>query len=177
MRTISVVAAAFALCAFAAAANPQPPSPAKTSAFMSLRTDEANGRRGPDGKQPVVWKYRVRGLPVKTLARSREFHWIEDPAGDRVWMHESQVASTRTVYVLGQGKDGKTTVPLLSAPRAERKIVAQLERGVVARVLQCETDWRRVELIGKKGKAKQGWIKADLVWGGDDCVGVDAKPD
>jgi SH3-like domain-containing protein len=175
MRTVLLPALAAVALAFAAAANPPPATAPKTSDYVSLRTPEANGRRGPNPDQPVVWIYRQRGLPVKVLGKSGEFRWIEDPAGDKVWMHVSQLSDRRTVFVLGQGKDGGEPAALLANPRAERDIVARLERGVIARLLQCESGWRKIELIGRKGKGKQGWIKADLVWGGADCVGVEEK--
>jgi SH3-like domain-containing protein len=170
MRSVLLPALAAVALVFASAANPPQPA-VKTSDYASLRTAEANGRRGPHPDQPVVWKYQQRGLPVKVLGKSGEFRWIEDPLGDKVWMHASQISDRRTVFVLGQGKDGGDPAPLLAKPRAERKVVARLERGVIARLLQCESGWRKIELIGRKGKDKQGWIKADLVWGGADCVG------
>jgi len=174
MRSILLSAIAVVSLAFAAAANPPPPV-VKTSDFASLRTAEANGRRGPHPDQPVVWRYQQRGLPVKVLGKSGEFRWIEDPLGDKVWMHASQISDRRTVFVLGQGQEGGDPASLLAKPRAERKVVARLQRGVIARLLQCESGWRKIELIGAKGKGKQGWIKADLVWGGPDCVGVAPK--
>jgi SH3-like domain-containing protein len=175
MRSVLLPTLAAVALAFAAAANPPPTAAAKDSDYASLRTPEANGRRGPNPDQPVVWIYQQRGLPVKVLGKSGEFRWIQDPAGDKVWMHVSQISDRRTVFVLGQGKDSREAAPLLAKPRANRDVVARLERGVIARLLQCESGWRKIELIGKQGKGKQGWIAADLVWGGADCIGVDPK--
>lgn len=172
MRSVLLPALAAVALAFAAAANPPAAPAAKTSDYASLRTAEANGRRGPHPEQPVVWRYQQRGLPVKVLGKSGEFRWIEDPAGDKVWMHVSQLTDRRTVYVLGQGKDGGDPAPMLAKPRAERKVTARLQRGVLARLLQCESGWRKIELIGKNGKGRSGWISADLVWGGADCTGI-----
>jgi len=99
-RAAHVVSAAFLAALVAgqpAIAAPRPPAAAR---FMSLRTDEANGRRGPSAEQPVLWVYKARGLPVEVLAGSGDYAQIRDPDGDKAWVHRSQLSARRTVWVL-----------------------------------------------------------------------------
>lgn len=133
--------------------------------FMSLKTDQANARRGPSARQPVSWVYQRRGLPVEVLGSSGDYRRIRDPDGDVSWMHVSQLSARPSVFVRADA-DGRGAV-LLKAPRATRKPVAELGPGVVAWIERCEGDWLRVSARGASG-----WIEAERLFGAQGCAGA-----
>ena len=156
MKTQLALAAigALALAMSAVAAEPR---------FMSLRTDEANGRRGPSSDQPIVWIYKARGLPLKALAESGEYVQVRDPDGDTVWMHKSQMSPKRTVYV----QPADEPVPLLRAPGGRGRPVALVEPRVIAALEACDGAWRKIS-VGEH----VGWVPAEALFGAESCVGV-----
>jgi SH3-like domain-containing protein len=127
---------------------------------MSIRTDEANARRGPSNAQPVMWVYKRRGLPVEVRGQSGDYIWIRDQDGAETWMHQSQLSARRTAVVLGA-----EPVALLAKPRAERKALAQLAPGVVTDLERCEGGWRRVRVAGTAG-----WVEAERLFGAESCA-------
>ncbi|MBU6374062.1 MAG: hypothetical protein KJS97_15155 [Alphaproteobacteria bacterium] len=158
---LRVAAAAVLLCALAPTVTA---APIRDARFMSLRTDEANGRRGPASDQPILWIYKARGLPMQVLAESGEYFQVRDPEGESVWIHKSQLSARRTVWVLPADKP----LALMRGPESRGRPVAILEPRVLATLEACEGGWRKVSAGGHSG-----WAPAEGLFGGASCVGVE----
>lgn len=131
--------------------------------FVSLRTDAANGRRGPSADQPILFIYKQRGLPMQVMAASGEYLQVKDPEGDKVWIHKSQLSEKRTVFVLPADRP----LALRPGPQERGRPVAILEPRVLAALEGCDGAWRKVEAAGHVG-----WAPANALFGAASCEGV-----
>lgn len=123
--------------------------------FVSLKTEGANGRRGPGLEHQVDWVYERAGLPLRVTGESGPWRRVVDPDGDQVWMHAQNLDQRRTAYV-------QDAVALRRNADEGAQIVAYLSPGVVAGFTGCDGDWRRVTIGGRIG-----WVPADAIWGAD----------
>lgn len=130
--------------------------------FVSLKTQGANGRRGPGLNHQVDWIYERAGLPLQVTGESGPWRRVRDPDGAQVWIHASNLENRRTAFVAAQGE-----VPLRSNPVASSRVVARLAHGVVGAITACRGDWRRI-VVGDR----VGWAPRDALWGADDCAGI-----
>lgn len=138
------------------------PSGLPVPRFVSLKTEGANGRRGPGLEHRIDWIYQRAGLPFQVTGESGPWRRVRDPGGAQVWIHESNLQGRRTVIVQSAGDQ-----PLRSGPRANSRVLARLAPGVVAGFTGCQGEWRRVTVGGRVG-----WVPAETVWGGGDCAGL-----
>lgn len=153
--------AALALFALNAAADPPalgPDSSLPVPRFVSLKTEGANGRRGPGLEHPVQWVYERAGLPLQVTGESGPWRRVRDPDGAEVWMHAQNLDSRRTAYI-------RQAAALRRQAREGSTPVAYLAPGVVGALTGCEGAWRRVAVAGRVG-----WIEAAALWGAEDCA-------
>lgn len=129
--------------------------------FESLGVDEAFGRNGPGGDHRIDWVYRRRGLPVEILEEARQWRRVRDPAGDLIWLHESRLTPRRMIMIT------TAEAPLVSAPRAQARVLARLRSGVVGALVGCLGPWREITVGDRRG-----WVDASGVWGAPDCTGI-----
>lgn len=153
------------LAAAAADAPRLGPSGLAVPRYVSLKADVVNARQGPSFEQPVLWEYRRSGLPLKVTAEADNWRRIEDPEGDAAWVHVATLSPKRTVLVGGE------TVRLTARPALGGKARAILEPGVVAELVACEGDWRKLKVAGRTG-----WAPASALWGAGECSVVTPKP-
>jgi len=128
--------------------------------FVSLKTENVNGRRGPGLEHRVDWVYDRVGLPLQVTGESGPWRRVRDPEGIQVWMHAQNLDTRRMAYVTEpttlrrQARDGSSAV-------------AYLQTGVVGALTGCQGEWRRVAVGGRVG-----WVNASALWGGEDCTGL-----
>ena len=134
----------------ARAANEDLPLPR----FASLRSNEVNLRTGPGTNYPVDWVLTRRAMPVQVLAEFDIWRKIRDWQGTVGWVHQSMLTGNRTALIL-------TSARLLrSEPGNGGRPVARLEPGVIAKLLQCDGEWCRLE-----ANSYRGWLKRDEFFG------------
>jgi SH3-like domain-containing protein len=153
-------AAAAALCLFslnAAAAGPESEAGAH---FVSLRTESANGRRGPGLEHRIDWIYERPGLPLLVIGESGPWRRVRDPDGAEVWMHAQNLGPRRMAYV-------RAAAELRRQPRANAGVKAHLAPGVIGALTGCEAGWLRIAVGGRVG-----WVEAPAVWGAEGCAGL-----
>ena len=154
-------AAAAAVCLLslnAAAAGPGAADGA--SRFLSLRTDGANGRRGPGLEHRIDWIYARPGLPLLVTGESGPWRRVRDPDGGEVWMHTQNLEQRRMAYV-------RTAADMRSHPRAGARVKAHLAPGVIGALTGCEEGWLRIAIGGRVG-----WVEAPAIWGAEGCAGL-----
>jgi SH3-like domain-containing protein len=127
--------------------------------FVSLRTQDANGRHGPGLEHPVDWIYQRVGLPLQVTGESGPWRRVVDPDGAVVWIHAQNLDARRMAYV-------REAVTLRRNARADARELAHLDQGVVGALTGCEGDWRRIAIGGRVG-----WVEASALWGAE-CEGL-----
>ncbi len=122
--------------------------------FVSLASDRVNVRHGPGEQYPIQWVFVRRGVPVQIIAEHDNWRRIVDSEGDRGWVHGNLLSSRRTVLIAGE------TRTLRRTPRDDARPVLRAEPGVLGELFDCQGEWCRVEIAGKRG-----WLRRNEVWG------------
>lgn len=161
---LAALAAAAAFMSLGAASADQTPAVGPDSnlpvpRFVSLKTEGANGRRGPGLEHRVDWIYERAGLPLQVTAESGPWRRVVDPNGDQSWIHAQNLEQRRTAYVT-------RAIALHRHANGGSQVLAHLSPGVVAGFTGCDGEWRRVTIAGRLG-----WVEADALWGAD-CAGI-----
>jgi len=122
--------------------------------FVSMKANEGNVRRGPSLSHRIDWVYRRKDLPLQITNEFGHWRQVRDHDGAGGWVHYSLLSGVRTVLIEAE------TLNLMSRPDADASVVAIVERGVVARLAECEPDWCRLRVEGYKG-----WARKSAMWG------------
>ena len=122
--------------------------------FVSLGADEVNLRFGPGEGYPIAWILTREGLPVEIVEEFDTWRKVRLHDGDLGWIHASLLSSRRTVLVADEVR------ALRQTPGREARIVLRAEPGVIGRLLDCDGDWCRVEIEGRRG-----WLQRAELWG------------
>ncbi len=122
--------------------------------YVSLKASEGNARRGPDQSHRIDWVFTRRDIPLRVTAEFEHWRRVEDVDGEGGWMHHALLSGLRTVIVQTD------MTQLFSRPDGIGTPTALLERGVIARLRECQRDWCRVEVEGARG-----WTEKRHLWG------------
>ncbi|MBY0407888.1 MAG: SH3 domain-containing protein [Rickettsiales bacterium] len=123
--------------------------------FVSLKSDETNVRTGPGTRYPIAWVYRRSGMPVEVVEEYDLWRKIRDVEGTTGWVHKSMLDGKRNAMIKGS----EPRVIKLD-PETDAKNVLKAEPLVSARLVECQVDWCRVQVSGRKG-----WIEKKYLWG------------
>jgi SH3-like domain-containing protein len=123
--------------------------------FVSLKNPETNIRTGPGTRYPIQWVYRREGLPVEVVEEFDLWRKIRDAEGATGWVHRAMVDGKRHAMILG-----KTPQLVRLAAEKDAKPLLKAEPGVIAKLIECEPRWCKVQLSGRKG-----WIEKSSLWG------------
>ncbi len=122
--------------------------------FASLKSGEVNMRVGPGTRYSITWVYKREGLPVEILQEFDQWREIRDPDGTKGWVHKQMLQGKRTAAIR------RETGVLRRSPEERGTPILRAESGVIGRVLECEKDWCRLQISGRKG-----WIEKSRIWG------------
>ena len=122
--------------------------------FASLAAGKVNLRRGPDKIYPVDWVFVRKAMPVEIVDEYELWRKIRDSEGSAGWVHKSMLSGQRTALVVGEIRT------LHRQPDASAEAVAQVEPGVIGRILSCHAEWCRIE-----AGSSRGWIQRSEMWG------------
>jgi SH3-like domain-containing protein len=122
--------------------------------FVSLGADRVNLRFGPGREYPVSWVLARRGLPVEIIAEFDTWRKIRLHDADEGWVHASLLSSRRTILVMDTVRELRRT------PADDGRVVLRAEPGVVGDLVDCEPEWCRVDIQGRRG-----WLRRDAFWG------------
>lgn len=126
--------------------------------FVSMKTGEANVRRGPSLTHRIDWIFKREDMPLEITAEYGHWRRVRDRDGAGGWVHYSLLSGVRTVLV------EKDMTELHARPDPDAPVVARLELGVVARLRACKARWCRLDAGGYAG-----WAPRSELWG----VGAD----
>lgn len=122
--------------------------------FASIRARKANLHVGPGSEYPSEWTYVSPGLPVEIIAEFDIWRQVKDPQGTTGWIQKNLLCGKRTAIILEKRQK------IFKEPDKTSKLVAQLDPGVISKVLECRNDWCRVDVKGHKG-----WVRRRCLWG------------
>jgi SH3-like domain-containing protein len=122
--------------------------------FVSLGADRVNVRFGPGKQYPINWVFARKGLPVEIIEEFDTWRKIRDHEGEEGWIHSSLLSSKRTIMVIGEVRDVRRT------PGLDSRVVLRAEPGVIGQLFDCEENWCRVEIEGRRG-----WLQRSEFWG------------
>lgn len=122
--------------------------------FASLRTNDVNMRVGPGSRYSINWVYKHEGLPVEIIREFDEWREIKDSDGTAGWVHKQMLQGKRMVIIKKNVGVIRKTPDIHSSP------LIRAEPGVTGKLLECETEWCRVQIAGHKG-----WIPKSGIWG------------
>ena len=123
---------------------------------------EGNARRGPGRTHRIDWVFTRPGMPLRVTAEYENWRQVEDVEGAGGWVHFSLLSGTRAVLVMVD------MTPFHSLPDSRSAVVFKAEKGVIARILQCDADWCRLLADGQRG-----WAQKSALWGVDPGEVVD----
>jgi SH3-like domain-containing protein len=124
--------------------------------FVSLKGGEGNARRGPGLTHRIDWVFTTKGTPLRVTAEYENWRRVEDFEGFGGWVHFTLLSMARSVLIT------QDMAQFYRTPDATSTIVFQAERGVLARLLECNIDWCRVNADGQRG-----WAPKSVMWGVD----------
>jgi SH3-like domain-containing protein len=122
--------------------------------FVSLGADQVNLRYGPGREYPVSWVLARKGLPVEIIAEFDAWRKVRLHDNDEGWIHSSLLSSRRTIVIKDEIAELRRT------PANYARIVLRAEPGVIGELLECEEDWCRVDIQGRRG-----WLRSPAFWG------------
>lgn len=122
--------------------------------FVTLGSSKVFMRSGPGKEFPIKWVYARKGLPLLVIEESEDWRLLEDPDGEQGWIHTSLLAGKRTLMVRG------AVAQLHRTPTTQSLVLALVEPGVIADLLNCQPDWCLVDIGDRRG-----WLARDGVWG------------
>jgi SH3-like domain-containing protein len=124
--------------------------------YVSLKGKAGNARRGPSTGHRIDWVFTAPGMPLRITAEYENWRRVEDMEGMGGWVHYALLSGSRTVLI---------KVDLAEAflqPKDGSEVSFRAERNVIARLLECQLDWCRINAGGEKG-----WVKKTALWGVD----------
>ncbi|MCP5076081.1 MAG: aspartyl-trna synthetase [Rhodobacteraceae bacterium] len=156
MRVIGVflALAVFAATGVATAGQRGPVTNLPMPRFVSMKADEGNVRRGPSLTHRVDWVFRHENLPLQVTAEYGHWRRVQDSEGQGGWMHYSLLSGVRMVVI----QDRQVTLRLKPSNAAQASAYA--DRGVIARLGDCQPDWCEVSASGQRG-----WVQKASLWG------------
>lgn len=153
------MALALGLCALSASAAGRTTGPVTNlpmPRFVSLKTSEANVRRGPSLSHRIDWVFKHPGMPLIVTGEYGHWRRVVDREGIGGWIHYAMISGNRTVIV------DDDEVELHSRPQTDAPVKARAERGVIARLGECQADWCSITAGGHRG-----WVSPNSLWGLD----------
>lgn len=142
------------LILFSAAFQARAASELPLPRFVSVRSSEANVRNGPGLRYPIQWVLVRKSMPVEIIAEFENWRKIRDIEGGEGWVHRSMLSGERTAIIL------EKTRTLYQEADSTSPVMAYAEAGVVAKLLECNSEWCRVE-----AGHRRGWVLRSSIWG------------
>lgn len=123
--------------------------------WVVLKPDEANVRTGPGTRYPIQFVYRREGMPVEVVEEFELWRKIKDVEGATGWVHKTMLDGRRNAII--KAKEARI---LRAEPETKARPLVKIEPQVIAKLVECEKDWCRIQVSGRKG-----WIEKKYLFG------------
>ena len=130
--------------------------------FVSLKTDRVNIRGGPGTDYKILWVFRRAGLPVEVIKEYQGWRQIRDADGSTGWVYGAMLSGRRTALVLPweQSRGTRAIARLYRSDSLSSTVLAELEPGVLASVLNCSGQWCEISI-----NTIRGYVEQKHLWG------------
>ncbi len=135
--------------------------------YVSLKSDRVNVRKGPGFDYPIAWVYQRVGLPVEILKEFENWRQVRDSDGTEGWVLQNLLSGRRTALVAPWDARATTgaeekpaATPLRDGGSSGSSVVAVVEPGVLATVLNCDRAWCYVSIADQRG-----YLEQTKLWG------------
>lgn len=125
--------------------------------MVSLRSNNINGRSGPDTKYPIEWIYQQKGAPVEIINEFGLWRKIKDWEGSESWVHKSMLAGRRFVRVMVPGENN-----IYNSDDYGSRVIAKVEDGVIGEIVKCA---KGEDFCLIKFDTVQGWVPKSILFG------------
>ena len=122
--------------------------------YGSLKTNEANARRGPSLSHKIDWIYKRQNMPLEIYAEYENWRRVRDFEGLGGWVHYTLLSGKRYVLI----KNELLEMRLL--PSVESQVIDKVPQFNIANLDKCNKDWCRIIDNGYKG-----WVLKSEIWG------------
>ena len=122
--------------------------------YVSLKTKEANARRGPSLSHKIDWIYKRQNMPLEIYAEYENWRRVRDFEGLGGWVHYTLLSGIRYVLI----KNELLEMRLL--PSTDAQVIAKVPQHNIATLDKCNKDWCRIIDDGYKG-----WVPKTGIWG------------
>jgi SH3-like domain-containing protein len=126
--------------------------------YVSIRAKEAHSHVGPGRIYKVVYKYIQEHLPVKVVAQYDNWRKIEDPDGEKGWIHKSLLSTKRFIITCSN------ITPLMLTTKETSKRIARIKKKFVMELIAVRGNWCRVKFRWC-GEKYTGWVRKTDVFG------------
>jgi len=123
--------------------------------YVSLKSDDANIRVGPNKNYPIEIKYIKKNYPLKVIEEYEDWRKVEDFKKNIGWIHKSLISGNRTGIVLS---NNNKTIKLLNT--LEGDLIGEIGKGNIIFLEKCKIDWCLVSSGNYKG-----WMNKKYIWG------------
>ena len=152
---LSILTLALAWLGGAAASYAAGTSGLPVPRFVSLKSNEVNVRSGPGTRYPIQWVYRRDEMPVEIIEEFDVWRKIRDNEGTTGWVHKTMLIGKRNIMITG-----KEARIIRNDAEADAKPMLKAAPSVIAKLMECQKDWCRIQISGRKG-----WIEKKYLWG------------
>lgn len=122
--------------------------------YVSLKTNEANARRGPSLSHKIDWIYKRQNMPLEIYAEYENWRRVRDFEGLGGWVHYTLLSGNRYVLI------NNDLVEMRLLPSMESQVIAKVPQFNIANLDKCNKDWCRIIDNGYKG-----WVLKSEIWG------------
>jgi SH3-like domain-containing protein len=151
---LSGIFMSFFLCGTAAAQDLGGSTGFEIPRFVTMRSGEANVRRGPSTEHMIDWVFERPGLPVVIRAEFGHWRLIEDFDGEGGWVHRALISGLHNGMVI------KEQANLHVAPSEDSEVRAYATKELIVHVEDCMVTWCRVS-----SQKIEGWMLKEDLWG------------
>ena len=112
---------------------------------------------------PTAWVFRRIGLPVEVIREFETWREVRDADGTTGWVWHNLLSGRRTAQILPwEIKPGSARPQaILYSSRSDRSnIVARVEAGVVADIIDCDGSWCQIDV-----NKIEAHIQQNKLWG------------
>ncbi len=151
MPKILVSILIFVILAHSASAEKKPILPR----FASIKSSEANTRKGPGINYSLMFLYQYKGVPIEIIAEYEQWRKIRDINGDEGWIHSSILSGKRSVMLKSKNQE-----LLYIHDNTKSHIVAKLEPYLCCNLIKCSKSWCKIKCM-----EYTGWTQRENLWG------------
>tara|TARA_B110000014_G_scaffold219267_1_gene174711 strand:- start:581 stop:1087 length:507 start_codon:yes stop_codon:yes gene_type:complete len=128
--------------------------------YVSIKSSEANLRKGPSKDYPILIKYTKKNVPLLVIDEINLYGdlWrkVIDYNNNEGWIWRNLLSNKRYGII----KKNTDTLYANIFLKPNKKIVGEIGYGNIVKINECKNNWCNIKISNYKG-----WIKKDNLWG------------